>query len=346
MKIIVIDGQVLHSGNMDGIHRFMIEILSRLDRMIEGSTELELHLVHSNTDDIKNLTLKNIKVVALDSSKGRYHMKLVPEYVKQVGGIYCSMSNDAIRLPGSIFTIMDLIPINKQFKYPFKAKLRMRLTYMAMKKFHRRIVTISEESKKDIVNLLGIKEDHIDIVPCGHEHMDAIGSDDSIFETDSRIVKGGYYYAVGNQYPYKNYRWVVEAAKYNKDAVFVVAGGKLNISEDIGLAGDNIIYVGRVSDEVNRSLMEGAKAFIHPSKLEGFGIPPMEALYLGTPAIVSSASCLPEIYGDTVHYIDPDDAKVNLDDLLKEPVESPEKLFEKYNWDKAARDWLNIFKSM
>jgi glycosyltransferase involved in cell wall biosynthesis len=72
----------------------------------------------------------------------------------------------------------------------------------------------------------------------------------------------------------------------------------------------------------------------------------MEALYLGTPAIVSSASCLPEIYGDTVHYIDPDDAKVNLDDLLKEPVESPEKLFEKYNWDKAARDWLNIFKSM
>ena len=82
--------------------------------------------------------------------------------------------------------------------------------------------------------------------------MDAIGSDDSIFETDSRIVKGGYYYAVGNQYPYKNYRWVVEAAKYNKDAVFVVAGGKLNISEDIGLAGDNIIYVGKANKLKNR----------------------------------------------------------------------------------------------
>lgn len=59
---------------------------------------------------------------------------------------------------------------------------------------------------------------------------------------------------------------------------------------------------------------------------------------------VGLASCLPELYGDTAHYFDPYDYDVDLDALLAEPVASPEKILEKYSWDKTAAFWLQELK--
>ena len=93
----------------------------------------------------------------------------------------------------------------------------------------------------------------------------------------------------------------------------------------------NIILAGYLSDEQVKAIMEHCKAFIFPSYFEGFGIPPLEALYCGCPIIIANSSCLPEIYEDCAHYIDPTDANINLDELLKEKVANPEKLFQKYS---------------
>jgi glycosyltransferase involved in cell wall biosynthesis len=82
--------------------------------------------------------------------------------------------------------------------------------------------------------------------------------------------------------------------------------------------------------------MENCKAFILPSYYEGFGLTPLEALSCGAPIIIARAASLPEIYGKTAHYIDPADTNVNLDELLKEPVEKPDHLLQKYSYDTAA----------
>ena len=144
--------------------------------------------------------------------------------------------------------------------------------------------------------------------------------------------------------PHKNFQWIYEVAKRHPEQIFAVAGAFINNYESAReyLKQPNIIYLGRVSDEENKSLMKYCKAFILPSKYEGFGLPPLEALDCGAPICISNATCLPEIYEDCAHYFDPDDYDVDLDKLLKEKVADPQKLLTKYTWDNAAKQWLNL----
>ena len=116
----------------------------------------------------------------------------------------------------------------------------------------------------------------------------------------------------------------------------------MNIPENIVDVPSNVLFVGFVTDAEHKALMMNAKAFVHPSKLEGFGIPPLEALAMGVPIVVASASCLPEVYGKCAHYIDPDNSDVNLDLIADEAVESAEILLKKYTWDNVAKRWYRL----
>ena len=91
-------------------------------------------------------------------------------------------------------------------------------------------------------------------------------------------------------------------------------------------------------------MISESRAFIHPAIYEGFGIPPLEALSSGANLIVSTATCLPEIYEDAAHYIDPYDYDVDLEKLLSEPVEPASKVLDKYNWAREAEKLYGILK--
>ena len=74
MKTIVIDGEVLCEPKMDGIHRYMISILSRLDVLMEES-DIEIHIIHRDSHVIQNIKFNNIKDVGLDCKKKKYRVK-------------------------------------------------------------------------------------------------------------------------------------------------------------------------------------------------------------------------------------------------------------------------------
>ncbi len=93
-----------------------------------------------------------------------------------------------------------------------------------------------------------------------------------------------------------------------------------------------------------KALYKNCKAFLFPSIMEGFGIPPMEALFNGVPIIISNTSSLPEIYEDCAHYIDPYKYDYSLDELLKEPVASSDKVLNKFSWEKSAKQWYELIE--
>lgn len=95
-----------------------------------------------------------------------------------------------------------------------------------------------------------------------------------------------------------------------------------------------------------KALMKNCKAFIHPAKYEGFGITPMEAMSVGAPIIISNAACLPEIYGNSAHYIDPDVSDVDLNFILSEKVEPSENVLDNYSWRKSAENFANAIREL
>ena len=132
------------------------------------------------------------------------------------------------------------------------------------------------------------------------------------------------------------------------DCLYRLAG---NISakdwgiDESGFKQNNVVFVGFVSDEENKSLLTHCRACIQPSKYEGFGIPPLEAIALGKNIMVSNATCLPEIYGSIVQPFNPDDYDIDIDKYIEASQNGASKLLEKYTWEKVAKNWYNLLIS-
>lgn len=344
MGVIVIDGDFLCQDGMNGIHRYMHEILKRIDKMLKG--DFEIHIVLKDNRSIKGLEFQNITVKNLSTKGADYRGLAIPAYVKSVKGIYCSMSNGLIATKNSIATIMDIIPLLEEAEYSFKSKMHMKLIYNSVVKYAKKVVTISEQSKMDIVEQLGIPEDKIFVTKCGWEHIKDVEIDGGIFKRLDFPYDKTYFYTLGNSYPYKNTKWICEVARRNKDYYFVVAG---TVSEEVASTygqDDNIILLGNITDSEHKALLLGCEAFLYPSKYEGFGLPPIEALALGKRIIISDASCMPEIYGDVAYYIDPDYYEVDLDKLLAAEFKGSKDVLGEYSWQVAASQWYGLFEEM
>ena len=88
-------------------------------------------------------------------------------------------------------------------------------------------------------------------------------------------------------------------------------------------AGYDIRNLGFQPEALLHTLMERATVFVFPSRGEGFGLPPLEAMALGTPVVVSTAGALPEVCGDAAVQVRPDDA-AGLAAALRRLLESPD----------------------
>jgi glycosyltransferase involved in cell wall biosynthesis len=145
----------------------------------------------------------------------------------------------------------------------------------------------------------------------------------------------------------KNIKWIIKYAQENPDSLFVISGISLptvNIKELDNPLPKNIILLGYLDDFKVKALMEKCKAFIQPSYYEGFGIPPLEALGCGAQIIIANAASLPEIYGNTAHYIDPFDTHINLDELINQTLDPPDKILQMYSYDVSALQVYSLIK--
>jgi glycosyltransferase involved in cell wall biosynthesis len=173
-----------------------------------------------------------------------------------------------------------------------------------------RVATVSRFSADMLVKYGVCRREKIFIAPNGHEHAlrwDAGRADIPLLGT----LKRPYVLLLGSTARHKNIDVVLKQAQALDAAGIdiVVVGGASSIFSAMAsnFHSANIHQAGYVSDDDLAALYGGALCLVFPSKTEGFGIPPLEAMTRGCPVISSNAASLTEVGGNAVAYVDPDD---------------------------------------
>lgn len=239
-----------------------------------------------------------------------------------------------LRLSGvpNIYTIHDLIPLRLPSTTLDNKKMYRRLISDVLKTADH-IVTVSENSKHDIVNIFDYpKEKVTNTYQCAD--LSASNTSDSEDEVRDKVegtfgLKYKHYFLFfGAIEPKKNVGRLIEAYLGSRvDETLVLVGktawkakGELRFLQSMDLKyleqSGNILRersrvhrIDYVPSAVLVNLIRGAKAVVFPSLYEGFGLPVLEAMSLGTPVITSNAASLPEIAGDAAIMVDPYDVR-------------------------------------
>jgi glycosyltransferase involved in cell wall biosynthesis len=221
------------------------------------------------------------------------------------------------------------------------------------------IICISESTKVDLLKYYEIDEQKVSVVPFGVGK--SFFNDSYMIPTHQRNPELVF---VGRRNGYKNFTQFVKAfagsVKLRKNfRIIVFGGGEFNESEknlikDLGIESNIIKKDG--SDKVLKNILSNSMAMVYPSKYEGFGLPILEAMALGTIVFTSNTSSMPEVGGDHALYFDPNSInsiQSTLEDRLvtdfnfSQDFQSNGILWaQKFSWENCASQTLNIYQSL
>jgi glycosyltransferase involved in cell wall biosynthesis len=193
--------------------------------------------------------------------------------------------------------------------FTWKFRLWYRLLFSVAGHMSSAILTNSQYSCDELVKRVGLNPGRITPAWLGVEHATRTPPDLGVF-AKHQIADTPYLLAVSSVNPNKNFASVLRALELlGPDAPpCVIAGQKYaRVFGGSGIDETRVKHVGHVSDAELYALYSRAFCLLFPSFYEGFGLPPVEAMALGCPAIVSNTSVMPEICGDAVLYCDPAD---------------------------------------
>jgi glycosyltransferase involved in cell wall biosynthesis len=245
------------------------------------------------------------------------------------------------------------------------AYLRRALTWSARKAAA--VLTISENSKKDLINLLSVPEEKIAVTYVGLDPLfRKVPEKSELQELRRRYgLKDRFILSVGQLHKRKNIPGLLQAyrqlaAHSPLNVQLVLAGGDgdgtAEVREAVRQIGrDRVVFAGCLPDEDLLRFYHAAECLVYPSFYEGFGLPVLEAMACGCPVITSNVSSLPEVAGEAALLIDPHRIETitsALVSLLTNPSLSQnliQKGFEqsrRFTWEAAARKTLEVFEKV
>jgi len=215
---------------------------------------------------------------------------------------------------GQVVMVHDMAIYDVPQGFSRKFRLWYRICFAMLRHTRPMILTVSAFSKSRICHHLGIAESRVAVVHPAADHLDRIAADSAVL-TRLGLAKDGYCVIVGSLDPRKNLQRVLEAVGKLEDLPelkFVVVGGRnarIFHTDDAGRTGNaahasQVVWAGFVSDGELKALYENAGCLIFPSLYEGFGLPPLEAMYCGCPVIASACTSIPEACGEAAMYCD------------------------------------------
>lgn len=290
-------------------------------RAIFAAYGIDLHLINLpqllHPPQRRNLRRK-LSVLAWESV---YMQGIVPIYA-QLQTIH-AIHAPGIRFPlishvPVVVTIYDIIPLLHPELFPRRGAIVLSAYFRLMRRFVRMAIVISEATKRDVQQHLGIPPERIAVTPLGVNPVFQPRSQAAIADVRERLgIRWPYLLCVGNIEPRKNIARLIEAFAtlrqrgWPHHLVVVGQGGPLSgpiyhKSTELGVAG-LVHFTGFIDNHDLAALYAGADVFVYPSLYEGFGLPVIEAMACGCPVVTSDVASLPEVGGEVAVYANPYD---------------------------------------
>ena len=349
IRLLIVNNSRFLTQKITGVQRFAIEISRKLQELFS-----EIKFI---SPVIKQPPLESRFNVDYTGNLSGYTWEQLelPFYLyKEKSPLLLNLANTAPACyKNQIVTIHDLACLNEKW-----VSYRFKLFYSALipqiTKNSLKIVTVSEFSKKELIERFGIDEKKIEVI------YNAVSPDFINFVNEIPTVVYEYILAVSSLNPRKNFKNLISA--YNRlklsDVKLLIVGEENNIYKNPHLKSlikdnPNIIFTGYLTDKELAGLYKHAKLFIFPSLYEGFGIPPIEAMACGCPTVVSNATSIPEICADASCYVDPnsiDSIANGINEVLKDESARNELInkglqrVKAFSWQASARKYLELIK--
>jgi glycosyltransferase involved in cell wall biosynthesis len=356
-----------------GLGRYVEQLITELQK-IDNKNRYLLFLKKENFDTCK-ITNKNFEKRLAD-----IHWYSIKEQV-QMPKIVDQENLDLMHYPHwnipllsktpFVVTIHDLLLLEEPNSAkkatqldPFRYKMKyLGYKYIVDRAVHKskHIVAVSEFTKGSILKHFSTSPEKISVI---HEGVTTRKSAPKNLPPTTHHLQPPYFLYVGNAYPHKNLEALIHGfAFFHKlhPEVKLVLVGKQDIFwkwlekefDEIQIPKESVVFWGYATEKELDSLYQNATLYVFPSRHEGFGLPPLEAMARGVPVAASRATAIPEILGDAALYFEPDDIEAMVE--VMEQSLSDEKLrdqmkkkgheqIKKYSWKHMAEETAKIYK--
>lgn len=327
-----------------GVQRYAIEISKRIKK-------IHPQIKFLSPGNIINEHIANeLEVITIGNNKGHlWEQYDLPNYLKKNGSptLLNLCNTGPLFYKNTIVTIHDLAFLenpswfSKSFYWFYKTLIPQ------LAKKAKKIITVSEFSKDEIVRKLNVNPLKVEII------YNAVNI---LFSTYEDKRRDDFLLYVGSKDPRKNMPRLIAAARSlpHNYRILIVGGAAKSFAESISCDTKNIEFRGYVSDEELLDLYSRAKAFVYPSLYEGFGIPPLEAQAMGVPVLISEIDVFKEVFRDSALYCDPcsiESIAKGLNKIIglsesqkKELLQKAKNNVDRFSWDQSALKLIKILK--
>lgn len=344
-----------------GITRYFCELIKNLP----SGNQFSLSLIFSDNHYLEeNFRLfRKINILPDKNFKGKYFIRNNLIGINAFYSKYCiSLNNFDLFHPTFydnyffkplkkpyIITVHDLIVFKYKDTFYKSEPVISQMEYVI--KNANRIIAVSKNTKKDLMEIMNINSDKIDIIYHGYEKQRSGNKTDS---ADKYILY------VGHRDRHKNFKTFALAISIlfsrEKELKLICVGDSFGNDEMALLAKLKIVNrtsTRKVNDNELNDLYTNALVFVYPSLYEGFGMPILEAFANNCPVCLSNASCFPEIAGEAAVYFEPESPDSILSaierviynkSLAEKLVQAGQIRLKNYSWTKTAQETLNSYK--
>lgn len=245
---------------------------------------------------------------------------------------------------------------------PFYMAKRMgykTILHAGLRKAHA-VLAVSEATKNELMDHYHVDDRKITVT---HEGVDENIPKKLQGRNQKALIDGSYLLYVGNAYPHKNVekalRGFEQVASNHKTLSFVLVGRddyfyqRLRSWMQKRALASRVIFFGEANDQQLANLYMHAEALVFPSRMEGFGLPGLEAMSMKLPVIASDIPVFQEVYGDGAAYFDPSDERsiaqamenvLGDQSLRKTLIANGSTRVKRYSWKKMAEETLRVYE--